>query len=63
MKFYDRRSLVVCCCLVAMFCLYGFAAAAEPGPSHAAFRIGYAIVGSIAFVLTFIMGIFMRGND
>lgn len=63
MKIYDKRSLVGICCILAMFCLYGFAAAAEPGPNHAAFRIGYAIVGCIAFVLTFIIGFFMRGKD
>lgn len=63
MKIDDKWSLVVFFCLVAMFCFYGFAAAAEPGPGHAAFRIGYGIVGSIAFVMIFLIGFFMRGKD
>lgn len=63
MKIYDKRSLVGISCLVAMFCLYGFIAAGEPGPGNAAFRTGYATVGSIAFVLIFLIGLFMRGKD
>jgi hypothetical protein len=31
--------------LVAAFCVYGFIAAFEPGPTHIYFRIGYPIVG------------------
>jgi hypothetical protein len=30
---------------VALFCLYGFIAAGEPGESNFYFRIGYPIVG------------------
>jgi hypothetical protein len=36
--------------LVAGFCLFGFLASGEPGPNHAYFRVGYAVVGVAAVV-------------
>jgi hypothetical protein len=59
MKLIDRRSLIGVCGLVALFCLYGFIAAGEPGPNHAAFRIGYAVVGILCSVV--ILGCVRRG--
>jgi Na+/melibiose symporter-like transporter len=51
MKLFDRRSLIGVCGFVAIFCLYGFIAAGEPGPNHAAFRVGYAVVGVLCLVV------------
>lgn len=51
MKLFDRRSLIGVCGLVAMFCLFGFTAAGEPGPNHAALRVGYAVVGVLCLVV------------
>lgn len=55
MKLYDRRSLIGICSLMAMFCGYGFIAAGEPGPNHAAFRVGYAAAGIICLVLIVVL--------
>lgn len=38
---------------VALFCLYGFAAAMEPGDYHLVWRVGYAVV---FFACLFAMG-------
>jgi hypothetical protein len=43
--------LIGVCGLVAMFCLFGFTAAGEPGPNHAALRVGYAVVGVLCLVV------------
>ncbi len=43
------------CGFVAMFCLYGFIAAGEPGPNHAAFRVGYASVGLLCLAVVLIL--------
>lgn len=55
MKLYNRRSLIGVSGLVAMFCLYGFIAAGEPGPNHAAFRVGYACVGLLCLAAVLIL--------
>jgi hypothetical protein len=41
--------------LVAGFCLFGFLASGEPGPNHVYFRIGYAVVGAAAEVLSYLV--------
>lgn len=40
-----RGGLAMLLLLVAAFCVYGFMAAFEPGPTHIYYRIGYPIVG------------------
>lgn len=60
MKLYGRSSLIGVCGLVAMFCLYGFIAAGEPGPNHAAFRVGYAAVGVLCLGVVLVLGLVGR---
>ena len=44
--------------VVAAFCVYGFIAAGESGPTHIYFRIGYPILGlaCLAGAIALLMG-------
>ena len=40
---------------LALFCVYGFLAATEPGEGHRAWRIGYALVGALAALAALVL--------
>jgi hypothetical protein len=53
-----RGGLAMLLLVVAAFCVYGFIAAFEPGPTHIYYRIGYPILGiaCLAGALALLMG-------